>query len=70
MFDATDFITLSDAARLAGISKRTLQKHMKSKTSPTYTRIGREVVFTLSEVLKWAAERYPAGKPRRGKRRT
>jgi predicted DNA-binding transcriptional regulator AlpA len=63
-----DLITLSTAAREAGVSRRTLQNHMKAGSAPEHRRIGREVVFSLAEVQQWKADRYPEGKPRKGRR--
>jgi predicted DNA-binding transcriptional regulator AlpA len=68
MIDISDFVTLSEAARAAGISRRTLQYHMRDRTAPEYTRIGREVVFCRGEVIAWAGIHYPEGKPRRGRK--
>ena len=64
-----DLITLSAAAREAGVSRRTLQNHMKAGSAPGHRRIGREVVFSLAEVLAWKEKHYPEGRPRKGRRR-
>ena len=63
-----DLITLSTAAREAGVSRRTLQNHMKAGSAPEHRRIGREVVFSLADILAWRAKHYPDGKPRKGRR--
>jgi predicted DNA-binding transcriptional regulator AlpA len=65
----SDFITLSDAARAAGVSKRTLQSHMKAGTAPRWERFGREVAFSRKELARWKDRHYPEGTPRKGRRR-
>jgi predicted DNA-binding transcriptional regulator AlpA len=70
MFDPADYVTLSAGAKLAGISKRTLQNHINNGTAPQHEKIGREVVFPIAKLLEWAKKHYPEGKPRRGKRRS
>lgn len=61
MFDLSDFVTLSDAAKAAGVSRRTLQNHMREGTAPGHQRLGREVIFSREEVLAWKGRTYPDG---------
>lgn len=69
MIELTDYITLSEAITMAGISRSMMQWHLKHGSAPPYGRIGREVVFRRNEVIKWKTERYPDGAPRKGRKR-
>ncbi|MCE9567649.1 MAG: helix-turn-helix domain-containing protein [Planctomycetes bacterium] len=57
----SDFITLSEAATEAGVSKRTIQNHMKDGTAPKWERKGREVLFLLKDIHAWKQKHYPDG---------
>lgn len=42
-----------EAARWLKLSGRTLEKHRCSGTGPTYRKIGRRVVYELSDLRAW-----------------
>ena len=63
------FLTLAQAARLADVSRRTVQYHMGAGDGLNWTKVGREVLFSRADVLAWKAKHYPEGKPRPGRRR-
>jgi predicted DNA-binding transcriptional regulator AlpA len=44
----------SEAARLLGLSGRTLEKHRTYGTGPTYRKIGGRVVYALDDLRGWA----------------
>ena len=42
-----------EAARLVGLSFRTLEKYRTRGTGPTYIRIGGRVVYTPDDLMAW-----------------
>ena len=44
----------SEAARLLGLSGRTLEKHRTYGTGPTYRKIGGRVVYAVDDLQGWA----------------
>ena len=42
-----------EAARWLGLSGRTLEKHRCTGTGPVYRKIGRRVVYHLSDLQAW-----------------
>lgn len=44
-----------EAARLLGLSGRTLEKHRTYGTGPTYSKIGGRVVYAVVDLQAWAA---------------
>lgn len=44
-----------EAARLLGLSGRTLEKHRTYGTGPTYSKIGGRVVYAVADIQAWAA---------------
>ncbi len=45
-----------DAARLVGLSARTLEKHRCFGTGPVYRKLGARVVYDAEDLLAWAAQ--------------
>ena len=43
-----------EAARLLGLSGRTLEKHRTFGTGPTYRKIGGRVVYAIDDLQGWA----------------
>jgi predicted DNA-binding transcriptional regulator AlpA len=43
-----------EAARLLGLSGRTLEKHRTYGTGPVYRKIGGRVVYALSDLQTWS----------------
>lgn len=64
----SDYATLPEAAKLAKVSKRTIQHHMEQGTAPKWERKGREVLFLKADVVKWREKHYPEGQSRPGKK--
>lgn len=54
----SDLLTLSQAAKVAGVSVRTIQNHM---AAIPHERIGREVVFTKGDLQRWIDSRKKGG---------
>lgn len=48
------YLRTPEAARLLGLSGRTLEKHRTYGTGPRYLKLGGRVVYVLSELLAWA----------------
>ncbi len=55
--DATTFLTQNEAAELLRLSPRTLERHRVAGTGPKFTKLGRRVVYRVSELETWATER-------------
>ncbi|MZR29629.1 helix-turn-helix domain-containing protein [Sneathiella litorea] len=49
-------ISIYEAARILGISVRTLERHRQQKTGPVYCRLGRRVLYDVSEIVRWCEE--------------
>ncbi|MBF5094213.1 helix-turn-helix domain-containing protein [Azospirillum sp. INR13] len=48
------FLRTPEAARLLGLSGRTLEKHRVYGTGPRYRKIGGRVVYALDDLKAWA----------------
>lgn len=48
------YLRTTEAARLLGLSGRTLEKHRVYGTGPTYMKLGGRVVYTLDDLTSWA----------------
>lgn len=48
------FLTTPEAARLLGLSPRTLEKHRVYGTGPVYRKLGGRVVYAVSDLQAWA----------------
>lgn len=48
------FLRTPEAARLLGLSGRTLEKHRTHGTGPQYRKLGGRVVYTLEDLRAWA----------------
>ncbi len=56
------FISEDDAARLLGVSGKTLQRHRKARTGPSWHRFStRRIAYRVGDVLDWAEGRRVAG---------
>lgn len=43
-----------EAGRILGLSGRTLEKHRRYGTGPTYRKIGGRVVYAVRDLMAWA----------------
>jgi predicted DNA-binding transcriptional regulator AlpA len=48
------YLRTPEAARLLGLSSRTLEKHRTHGTGPQYRKLGGRVVYTLEDLQAWA----------------
>src|ERR1700739_497583 len=48
------YLRTPDAARLLGLSGRTLEKHRTHGTGPRYRKLGGRVVYTIEDLQAWA----------------
>ena len=48
------FLRTPEAARLLGLSPRTLEKHRTYGTGPTYRKLGGRIVYALEDLQAWA----------------
>lgn len=48
------FLRTPEAARLVGLSPRTLEKHRTYGTGPQYRKLGGRVVYALEDLRAWA----------------
>jgi hypothetical protein len=48
------FLRTPEAARLLGLSGRSLEKHRTCGTGPTYRRIRGRVIYALEHLTSWA----------------
>lgn len=48
------FLRTPEAARLLGLSGRTLEKHRTYGTGPKYRKIGGRVIYALDDLRAWA----------------
>ena len=48
------YLRTPEAARLLGLSGRTLEKHRTHGTGPRYRKLGGRVVYTLEDLEAWA----------------
>ena len=49
------YLRTPEAARLLGLSERTLEKHRVYGTGPTFLKLGGRVVYTVDALTSWAA---------------
>lgn len=47
------FVRTVEAARLLGLSPRTLEKHRCDGTGPIYRKLGGRVVYTVADIQLW-----------------
>lgn len=47
------FLRTPEAARILGLSGRTLEKHRCNGTGPYYSKLGGRVVYAVADLLKW-----------------
>lgn len=47
------FVRTIEAARLLGLSPRTLEKHRCDGTGPIYHKLGGRVVYTIADLQAW-----------------
>lgn len=47
------FVRTPEAARLLGLSPRTLEKHRCDGTGPVYHKLGGRVVYTVADLHAW-----------------
>ena len=50
---AAKFLRTNDAARLLGLSPRTLEKYRCHGSGPTFRKLGGRVVYALSDLEAW-----------------
>ena len=48
------YLCTPEAARLLGLSNRTLEKHRCFGTGPVYLKLGGRVVYALDDLRAWA----------------
>jgi predicted DNA-binding transcriptional regulator AlpA len=48
------YLRTPEAARILGLSPRTLEKHRTYGTGPTYHKLGGRVVYELDDIKAWA----------------
>ena len=48
------YLRTPDAARLLGLSPRTLEKHRTFGTGPTYHKLGGRIVYAVEDLQAWA----------------
>lgn len=53
-------LTLREAARMVGLSQRTLWSHLCPRGTLRPTRVGRRVLIARAELERWIAERATA----------
>ena len=49
------YLRTPEAARLLGLSGRTLEKHRTYGTGPRYSKIGGRVVYAIDDLQAWVA---------------
>ncbi len=47
------FLRTQEAARFIGLSYRTLEKYRISGTGPKYSKVGRRIVYAVSDLTEW-----------------
>ena len=50
------YLRTPEAARLLGLSERTLEKHRVYGTGPTFLKLGGRVVYTVDALTNWASQ--------------
>ncbi len=53
MTDSPELLTTKDAARLLGVSERTLARWYSVRTGPARITIGRKVLYRLQAIHDW-----------------
>jgi predicted DNA-binding transcriptional regulator AlpA len=48
------YLRTTEAARILGLSGRTLEKHRTYGTGPSYRKLGGRVVYALEDLQAWA----------------
>ncbi len=51
---STNYVRTHEAARLLGISARTLEKYRCHGTGPTFRKLGGRVVYAVDDLEAWA----------------
>ena len=51
---ATRYVRTHEAARILGISPRTLEKYRCHGSGPTFRKLGGRVVYSLDDLQEWA----------------
>ena len=51
---STNYVRTHEAARLLGISARTLEKYRCHGTGPTFRKLGGRVVYAIDDLKAWA----------------
>lgn len=51
---STNYVRTHEAARLLGISARTLEKYRCHGTGPTFRKLGGRVVYAIGDLEAWA----------------
>lgn len=51
---STNYVRTHEAARLLGISARTLEKYRCHGTGPTFRKLGGRVVYAVGDLEAWA----------------
>lgn len=51
------FLTTSEAARYLGVGKSTLEKRRLTGGGPVYAKLGRTVIYIISDLDAWVASR-------------
>ena len=57
MSEALSAVTTSDAAKIVGLSESTLTKLRLYGNGPTYCKLGRRVVYRLTDLELWLQSR-------------
>ncbi len=50
---ATRYLRTPEAARLVGLSPRTLEKHRTYGTGPTYRKLGGRILYAVEDLQNW-----------------
>ena len=48
------FLRTQEAARLLGLSGRTLEKHRTYGTGPKYRKLGGRIIYAVEDLMAWA----------------
>ncbi len=59
--DETVFLSGNQAAAFLTFSYRTLERFRRDGTGPAHYKLGKQIVYSLSDLLQWARERRQAG---------
>lgn len=50
---AKRYLRTPEAARMVGLSPRTLEKHRTFGTGPTYLKLGGRILYTAEDLQRW-----------------